>query len=48
MIIYEIHVHVTYSFCHLVELYERDANGMKVIYWDVAYPFPMSHRDVSF
>jgi hypothetical protein len=33
---------------YFVELYEREANGMKVIYWDVAYPFPMSHRDVSF
>lgn len=30
---------------YVSELYEREANGMKVIYWDVAYPFPMSHRD---
>jgi len=30
------------------ELYEREADGKKVIYWNVNYPWPMSNRDVSF
>ena len=25
-----------------------EVDGLKVIYWNVNYPFPMSNRDVSF
>ncbi|VDI47308.1 phosphatidylcholine transfer protein-like [Mytilus galloprovincialis] len=27
------------------ELYEKEENGKKVIYWNVNYPWPMSNRD---
>ena len=30
------------------DLYEVGEEGDNAIYWRVAYPFPMSHRDVSF
>ena len=29
------------------DLYEVTEGNEKAIYWRVAYPFPMSHRDVS-
>ncbi|KAJ8307208.1 hypothetical protein KUTeg_015292 [Tegillarca granosa] len=30
---------------YVKDLYETTADGNKVIYWNVAYPFPMSNRD---
>ena len=31
-----------------LELYEFEEDGVKSIYWNVNYPWPMSNRDVSF
>eukprot|EP00112_Aurelia_sp_Birch-Aquarium-sp1_P009233 Seg204.7 transcript_id=Seg204.7/GoldUCD/mRNA.D3Y31 product="Phosphatidylcholine transfer protein" protein_id=Seg204.7/GoldUCD/D3Y31 len=33
---------------HVGELCEMEVDGMKVIYWNVNYPFPMSNRDYSY
>ncbi|KAH3699446.1 phosphatidylcholine transfer protein-like [Dreissena polymorpha] len=30
---------------YVKELYEKDADGKKVIYWNVNYPWPLSNRD---
>ncbi|XP_026887650.2 phosphatidylcholine transfer protein [Electrophorus electricus] len=30
---------------YVKELYEMDCGGLKAIYWEVKYPFPLSNRD---
>uniref|UniRef100_A0A8C9QE95 Phosphatidylcholine transfer protein n=1 Tax=Spermophilus dauricus TaxID=99837 RepID=A0A8C9QE95_SPEDA len=32
-------------FCSPLELYEKECDGETLVYWQVAYPFPMYNRD---
>ncbi|KAK1785661.1 hypothetical protein P4O66_019007 [Electrophorus voltai] len=32
---------------YVKELYEMDCGGLKAIYWEVKYPFPLSNRDTD-